>query len=384
MVKSMLELKNPVYPKGTQVPLKGIVPVSWMPLAVEDEKVNRVAYEICALKALREELIHHLTTLDERISANPKVRIVPYKNGHKISITPSEPQAEPENLVTLKREITQRWSGASLLDILKETDLPVDFTRLIQSGTERCHMDNATLQRRILLCLFGMGTNTGIKSMESLPADDYKNLLYIRRRFITNEGLRQAIVQVVNATLAVRLPHIWGEATTACASDSKQFGAWDQNLLTEWHLRYGGRGVMVYWHVEKNAACIYSQFKRVSSSEAAAMIQGVLRHCTGMDVDRQYVDSHGQNTVAFAFCRLLGFDLMPRLKGINKQELYKAEGNQVFSSLEPIMVSRTINWELIEEYLDAMVKHAIALKLGMADAESLLRRFPAPYLQGLR
>ncbi|MBF0235299.1 MAG: tyrosine-type recombinase/integrase [Desulfamplus sp.] len=53
---------------------------------------------------------------------------------------------------------------------------------------------------------------------------------------------------------------------------------------------------------------IYSQFKRVSSSEAAAMIQGVLWHCTEMKVDRQYVDSHGQNLVAFAFCRLLGYD----------------------------------------------------------------------------
>jgi TnpA family transposase len=220
-----------------------------------------------------------------------------------------------------------------------------------------------------------MGTNTGIKSMESLPTDDYKELLYIRRRFFSNEGLRQAIAQVVNATLAVRLPRVWGDGKTACASDSKQFGAWDQNLLTEWHLRYGGRGVMVYWHVEKNAACIYTQFKRVSSSEAAAMIQGVLRHCTEMDVDRQYVDSHGQNAVAFAFCRLLGFDLMPRLKGINRQKLYKAEAGQSFCNINQIIAAKAINWDLIEEQLDTIVKHTAALKLGMADAESLLRRF---------
>ena len=44
------------------------------------------------------------------------------------------------------------------------------------------------------------------------------------------------------------------------------------------------------------------------------MIEGVLRHCTEMAVDRQYVDSHGQSEVAFAFCRLLGFQLLPRLK----------------------------------------------------------------------
>ena len=33
-----------------------------------------------------------------------------------------------------------------------------------------------------------------------------------------------------------------------------------------------------------------------------------------MEVDRQYVDSHGQSAVAFAFCHLLGFQLLPRLR----------------------------------------------------------------------
>ena len=52
--------------------------------------------------------------------------------------------------------------------------------------------------------------------------------------------VRNAIAQVANAIFHTRLTQIWGEATTACASDSKKFGAWDQNLLTEWHARYGG------------------------------------------------------------------------------------------------------------------------------------------------
>jgi Tn3 transposase DDE domain-containing protein len=106
----------------------------------------------------------------------------------------------------------------------------------------------------------------------------YRDLLYVRRRFITRESIREAIAQVVNATLRARHPGIWGEGTTACAADSKQFGAWDQNLMTEWHVRYGGRGVMIYWHVERHSTCIYSQLKTPSSSEVAAMIEGVLRH----------------------------------------------------------------------------------------------------------
>jgi TnpA family transposase len=91
--------------------------------------------------------------------------------------------------------------------------------------------------------------------------------------------------------------------------------------MTEWHARYGGRGVMIYWHVERQATCVYSQLKRCSSSEVAAMIEGVLRHCTDMEIQRQYVDSHGQSTVGFAFCHLLGFDLAPRLKAIARQKL---------------------------------------------------------------
>ena len=73
---------------------------------------------------------------------------------------------------------------------------------------------------------------------------------YDRKRYISTEGLRQAIGIVANGMLRVRNPIIWGEGTTACASDSTHFGAWDQNLTAQWHARYGGWGIMIYWHVE--------------------------------------------------------------------------------------------------------------------------------------
>jgi len=401
--------------------------------AGDPPKINRVAYEICVLKALREqlrcreiwvegsrryrnpdddlpqdfetkrekyyadlgiptdakaftalikeEMTRGLVALNEGMPGNPKVKILPKKGGW-ISVSPLDPQAEPESLGALKTEMARRWPMTSLLDVLKETDHLVDFTQFLRSGTEREHLDRRVLRRRLLLCLYGLGTNTGLKRMVTGQEDDSpKDLHYVRRRFLSLEGLRQAIAQVVNATLDVRLPQIWGEATTACASDSKQFGAWDQNLLTEYHNRYGGRGVMVYWHVEKKSTCIYSQFKRVSSSEAAAMIEGVLRHCTEMEVERQYVDSHGQSEVAFAFCRLLGFELMPRLKGIHRQRLYPPDPGQAYANIDLVMSSRSINWELVEQQLDTMVKHTVALKMGTVDAESILRRFTRSNIQ---
>ena len=177
-----------------------------------------------------------------------------------------------------------------------------------------------------------------------------KDLAYVRHRYITVDSLRRAIAIVTNGTLRARNATIWGDGTTACASDSKHFGAWDQNLTTQWHMRYGGRGVMIYWHVERNSLCIHSQLKSPSSSEVASMIEGVVRHCTEMEVDRQYVDSHGQSTVAFAFCQLLGFQLMPRLKAIHVQKLSRPDAGQAdaYPNLQAIL-TKSIDWELIRQ-----------------------------------
>jgi TnpA family transposase len=112
------------------------------------------------------------------------------------------------------------------------------------------------------------------------------------------------------------------------------------------------------------------------------MIEGVLRHCTAMAVDRQYVDSHGQSVVAFAFTRLLGFQLLPRLKRIGKQRLYRPDAGQpeVYRRLQPVL-SRPIDWELIRRQYDEMVKYATALRLGTAEAEAILRRFTRENVQ---
>ena len=63
---------------------------------------------------------------------------------------------------------------------------------------------------------------------------------------------------------------------------------------------------MVYWHVDTNATCIYSQIKNCNSSEVAAMIEGLVHHATEMELESNFVDSAGQSEIAFAFCHLLG------------------------------------------------------------------------------
>jgi TnpA family transposase len=198
-----------------------------------------------------------------------------------------------------------------------------------------------------------------------------------RRLYISRDNLRRALARLLRATLAARDPSWWGQGT-ACASDSKKFGSWSSNFMTEYHARYSGNGVMIYWHVEKKSLCVYSQLKSCSTSEVAAMIEGVLRHCTSIEIDRNYVDTHGQSLVGFAFAHLLGFRLLPRFKTIGAQKLARVEAADTtpeLANLAPMLTSRPIDWELISQQHDQMVKYATALRLGTAEAEQVLRRF---------
>ena len=90
------------------------------------------------------------------------VEILPKAKGW-IKLSPLAPQPEPTNLLALKMEITKRWPMTSLLDVLKETDLRVDFTRFFRSPTAWENLDRATLQYRLLLALYGLGTGAGLK-----------------------------------------------------------------------------------------------------------------------------------------------------------------------------------------------------------------------------
>ncbi len=316
---------------------------------------------------LRTRMIEGLKRLDRGMPKNAGVRILTRgdKDGH-ISVSPLEPQAEPENIVALKAEIARRWPVTNLLDVLKEAELRLNLSDLFTTAGTVERIPRSALRRRILLCLYGLGTNTGLRRVISThdradtthdKAETYGELVYARRRYIDRTALRNAIARVANATFAVRRAEIWGEGTTSCGSDSKKFGAWDQNLMTEWHIRYGGRGVMIYWHVDRKSACIYSQLKRCSSSEVAAMIEGVLRHCTDMDVEKNYVDSHGQSEIGFGFSELLRFHLLPRFKAISKQRLHLPEAADAerYRNLRDIL-TRPIRWDLVLNQYDEMAK----------------------------
>jgi TnpA family transposase len=106
------------------------------------------------------------------------------------------------------------------------------------------------------------------------------DIRYARRRYLSAESAPRIAIGIANATFAARRMSLWGTGSTAVASDSMHFGSFDQNIFTEWHSRYGGRAVLIYWHVEKGSVVIHSQLLNCSASEVHAMVDGAIRRGT--------------------------------------------------------------------------------------------------------
>jgi len=288
LVKRFADTKVHTFPADEDVPLDGVVRGLWGEAVMEKDaagrdRVNRVTYEIAVLEALRErlrckeiwvvganryrnpdddlpadfeqnredyyralnlpldverfiadlqaEMRDALSAFDAGLKKNPYVRLSG-KGGGWITLTPLDAQPDPPNLTALKAELNAIWPMTSLLDMVKETDLRLGFTDALKSPTAYEAMDRAVLQPRLLLCMHGLGTNAGLQRMAGLDSGTTaKDLAYVRRRYISVDAMRRAIAIIADGTLHARNPAIWGSGTTACASDSKHFGAWDQTRV---------------------------------------------------------------------------------------------------------------------------------------------------------
>lgn len=329
---------------------------------------------------LKKELEDHLIGLNENIPNNKKVKIVERKSG-AIVLSPSKPQSLPTNLQLAHQTINNKWPNTPLIEAVKEVALDLGLTKHFTSAGSYTSMPIDKLQRRVVLCVYALGSNVDLKSMAtSNTGESYADLCCVKNRYINHDNVRAAIKSVVDGIDKIRDKKIWGDSTVSCACDSKKLDVLEQNLMSAWHGRYRTQGVMLYWHVDKNGAAVFIQYQTCSSSEVASMMKGVLQHDTEMDMDEIFVDTHGQSCIGFAFSHLLDFDLLPRIKGINKQKLSlpSMRLKKKLPHLLPALSSQTINWTKIKNnYHSFVLQYAAALKTGTVDPDILLKRLCA-------
>ena len=327
------------------------------------------------IAGLREEMETGLAALDDALPRLDWVDIAERRSG-AIKLTPLDAAPEPRNLRRIKNEVGRRWTAVPLIDVLKEAVLRTGCLQAVTAVTGTGHLAPEVLAERLMLAVYAYGTNCGIKSVASAEGHGEDEIRYVRRRYLTPEAARTVAIAIADATFAARDRGLWGEGTTSVASDSTHFRSWDQNLFTEWHSRYGGRGILVYWHVERGSVVVHSQTLRASASEVHAMVEGAIRHGTAMNVEGNYVDSHGQSEIGFGITRLLNIDLLPRIKRINKVRLYRPAAGEpgAYPRLAPAL-TRPVRWDIIADNYDQVIRYATAIREGTASTEAVLSRF---------
>jgi len=89
------------------------------------------------------------------------------------------------------------------------------------------------------------------------------------RRHVTAEKLALADADIVNWYAALDLPRFWGDGSSVVADGTKHEVYLD-NLLADYHLRYGGYGGIAYHHVADNGSSPAGCWRRSTSSTACS------------------------------------------------------------------------------------------------------------------
>jgi len=105
----------------------------------------------------------------------------------------------------------------------------------------------ANPRERYMITTFCYGCNLGpTQTARSIKGLDRHQVSFVNQRHITEEKLNQAITEVVNAYAHLPLQRVWGQGRSASA-DGTKFDMYAHNLMSEFHIRYGGYGGIGYY-----------------------------------------------------------------------------------------------------------------------------------------
>lgn len=211
------------------------------------------------------------------------------------------------------------------------------------------------------------------QTARSLKGFSRKQIAWLNLRHITEERLDKAIVKTVNAYNRFALPKYWGSGKSASA-DGTKWSMYEKNLLSEYHIRYGGYGGIGYYHVSDTYIALFSHFIPCGVYEAIYILDGLIRNESDIQPDTVHGDTQAQNTPVFALAYLLGIDLMPRIRNIKDLIFFKPSKEAKYENIQPLFRGEVIDWDLIERHYEDMLRVAVSIKAGMITPSTLLRR----------
>jgi TnpA family transposase len=317
---------------------------------------------------LKQRLADTAAGVDHGFPDNEHVDFV----GDELVIRKHAKTAKPAALDRIDQQISARLPPKNILDILVESERWLDLHRLFGplSGFE-AKIDDPRL--RFITTLFCYGCNLGpTQTARSVKDLSRKQVAWLNLHHMTEERLEKAIVRVINAYNRFLLPKYWGSGKHASA-DGTQWNLYEQNLLAERHIRYGGYGGIGYYHVSDMYIALFSHFIPCGVYEAIYILDGLIKNESDIQPDTVHGDTQAQSTPVFGLAYLLGIKLMPRIRNLKKLVFFRPDRSCHYQHIDALFTDN-IDWQLIETHLPDMLRIALSIKAGKITPSTLLRR----------
>ena len=317
---------------------------------------------------LRSDLEKQARSTDEGLPQNKHVRI---EKGEPI-VSPVRAHPEPEGLARFEELLKERLSPVEILDALADTEHWLHWTRHFGplSGLD-AKIPRA--RERYLLTVFCYGCNRGpVQTARSVPRINRFQLAFLNQRHITEANLNDAITTVINGYIQFPMQRLWGAGKSASA-DGTKWDLYPQNLMSEFHIRYGGYGGIGYYLISDNYIALMSRFNTCGSWEGHYILDFLQENESEVKPDTVHADTQGQSTAIFGLAYLLGIQLLPRIRNWKDQHLFRPFPEARYQQIDELFTAQ-IDWKLIEEFLPDLLRLAVSVKAGTLLPSDILRR----------
>jgi TnpA family transposase len=319
-----------------------------------------------------ENLKKEMTALAVEVDAGfPKNAHAEIVDGRLILKKPTRSEV-PEAIKKLDTLINERMESVSIIDVLIDSERWLDLHKLFKtlSGTESRVGD---MRKRVITTLFCYGCNLGpTQTAKSIKGISRRQVSWLNLKYVTEDLLDKAIVKVINAYNRFELPGYWGSGKHASA-DGTKWNLYEQNLLSEYHIRYGGYGGIGYYHVSDKMIALFSHFISCGTYEGIHILDGLTSNESDIQPEIIHGDTQAQSYPIFALAHLLGIKLMPRIRGIKNLDFYRSDGRISYQNIDSLF-GDVIDWKLIKTHLPDMLRVAVSIKLGKISPSAILRR----------
>lgn len=320
---------------------------------------------------LRTQLTDAANAVDRDYLSNTNFNIV---NGRP-TLAKLIKKPEPKGFRVVEEALTQKLQALdlSMLDVLGDTMRWLNWGQFFGplSGHESKLEDE---ERRQILTTFAYGTGLGPTQVaKSVSGVSDRQIAFVNQRHVTTEKLEATIGEVINAYNRFWLPKLWGDAKRAGA-DGTMWDLYENNLLSEYHIRYGSWGGIAYYHVSDTYIALFSHFIPCGVWEAIYILDGLTKNKSDIQPDTLHGDTQAQSTPVFGLAYLLGIKLMPRIRNWKDLKCYKPSSEAAYNHISELFAKDNINWALISRHLPDMLQIALSIKAGKISPSTILRK----------